>query len=88
MSALLAAADEEQRAVVESALGDPHCPAATVERVRELARRLGVDRKLRADMRRCAETAAAEAGTWHPHWREEAVAFFAGLPLANVVADD
>ncbi|MFE6750978.1 polyprenyl synthetase family protein [Kitasatospora purpeofusca] len=85
VSALLAAADEEQRAVVESALGDPHCPAATVERVRELARRLGVDRKLRADMRRCAETAAAEAGTWRPYWREEAVAFFAGLPLANVV---
>ncbi len=88
VSALLAAADEEQRAVVESALGDPHCPAATVERVRELARRLGVDRKLRADMRRCAETASAEAETWRPRRREEAVAFFAGLPLANVVADD
>ncbi|MFJ8432119.1 polyprenyl synthetase family protein [Kitasatospora sp. NPDC094019] len=85
VTALLAAADEEQRALVESALGDPHCSAATVERIRELARRLGVDRRLRAAMRHRAETAAAEAADWRPHWREEAVAFFEGLPLANVV---
>ncbi|MFI8086229.1 polyprenyl synthetase family protein [Kitasatospora sp. NPDC086009] len=85
VSALLAAADDAQRAVVESALGDPDCSAATVGRVRELARSLGVDRRLRADIRRCAEAAAGEASGWRPHWREEAVAFFEGLPLSNVL---
>lgn len=87
VTALLARADEAQRALVESALGDPHCPAGTVERVRELARLLGVDAKLRADMRRCAEAARAEAEGWRAHWREEAVAFFEGLPLANVIRE-
>ncbi|MEU6232168.1 polyprenyl synthetase family protein [Kitasatospora sp. NPDC047058] len=85
VSALLAAADETQRAVVESALGDPRCPADTVEHLRELARRLGVDGKLRSDMRRCADAARTEARGWRPHWREEAVAFFEGLPLSNVI---
>ncbi|MEV6975056.1 polyprenyl synthetase family protein [Kitasatospora sp. NPDC093806] len=85
VTALLAAADEPRRAEVEAALGDPHCAAETVARIRELARQLGVDRKLRTDMRRCAEAARAEARDWRPHWREEAVAFFEGLPLSNVV---
>ncbi|MEV8096499.1 DUF899 family protein [Kitasatospora sp. NPDC085879] len=46
VSALLAAADETQRAVVESALGDPYCPADTIEHIREPARLPGVDGKL------------------------------------------
>ncbi|TVL88744.1 polyprenyl synthetase family protein [Streptomyces sp. SAJ15] len=82
--AILAATTGAERAVVETALGDPRCVPDTVDRVRDLARRHGVDAALRADMRRTAEAARAEALTWRPHWREEAVAFFARLPLWSV----
>ncbi len=85
ISALLAAADASQRAEIESALGDPHSPTETVHRLRDLARHLGVDAKLRAAMHRHADAARTEARTWRPHWREDAVAFFEGLPLANVL---
>ncbi|MFB6887992.1 polyprenyl synthetase family protein [Kitasatospora sp. NPDC056327] len=85
VTALLAAADGPRRAVVESALGDPDRPAGTLEQVRALARSLGVDARLRSDLRRCAEAAGAEAAGWRPYWRAEAVAFFEGLPLTNVL---
>ncbi|MFJ2775061.1 MULTISPECIES: polyprenyl synthetase family protein [unclassified Kitasatospora] len=81
VTALLAATAGAERAVVESALGDPHCPPGTVERVRAIARQRGVDERLRADLRRYAEAARAEAAGWRPYWRAEAVAFFEGLPL-------
>ncbi|MHA7959788.1 polyprenyl synthetase family protein [Streptomyces sp. L500] len=83
LSAVLAAATDDERTVVESALGDPHGTAATIDRVREIARHRGVEDRLRSDMRRYAEEASAEAASWH-HWREEAVTFFARLPLWSV----
>ncbi|GAA0461396.1 polyprenyl synthetase family protein [Streptomyces sp. NPDC046215] len=81
VAATLAAATGKERSVVEEALGDPRCPVATVARIRDIARDRGVEDKLRADMRRCAEAASAEAASWRPHWREEAVAFFEHLPF-------
>ncbi|MGK5548441.1 polyprenyl synthetase family protein [Streptomyces sp. URMC 127] len=82
--AVLAAATPAERAVVESALGDPGCTAGTIDRVRRIARDHGVDEELRSSMRHYAEAAASEASAWHPHWRPEAVSFFEGLPLWNV----
>ncbi|GGY02394.1 polyprenyl synthetase family protein [Streptomyces hiroshimensis] len=84
LRAVLAAATAAERSLVESALGDPRCTAGTVDRIRKIALEHGVDDALRAGMRRYAEEAAAEASGWRPHWREEAVAFFEGLPLWNV----
>ncbi|GAA0432734.1 polyprenyl synthetase family protein [Streptomyces luteireticuli] len=81
LRAILARAGTADRAVVEAALGDPHCPPGTVERVRDIACRQGTDALLRADLRRYAEQAAAEAATWSGRWREEAVALFTHLPL-------
>ncbi|MBH1937561.1 polyprenyl synthetase family protein [Streptomyces sp. AV19] len=81
LRAILAEAGEADRAVVESALGDPHCTPETVERVRDIARRQGTDARLRADLRGHAERAAAEAAGWGAWWREEAVALFTHLPL-------
>ncbi len=83
VSAILAAAGGAERAVVESALGDGTCTEQTVSAVREIGHRHGVDRRLRADLRRYAEQAAAEAAGWRPRWRAEAVAFFECLPLAG-----
>ncbi|WP_367135725.1 MULTISPECIES: polyprenyl synthetase family protein [Streptomyces] len=82
--AVLAAATTAERAVLESALGDPDCTAATIDRIRGIARDHGADAGLRSAMRRYAEDAAAEASAWRPHWRAEAVSFFEGLPLWNV----
>ncbi|MCC3769024.1 polyprenyl synthetase family protein [Streptomyces sp. UNOC14_S4] len=81
LRAILDRAGAADRAVVESALGDPGCTPGTVERVREIARRQGTDARLRADLARCAERAAAEASGWGEWWREDAVALFAHLPL-------
>ncbi|MFF7725335.1 polyprenyl synthetase family protein [Streptomyces sp. NPDC008001] len=82
--AVLARAGAAERTVVESALGDPHCTAATIDRIRRIARDHGADEELSSAMRRYAEDAAAEASAWRPRWREEAVSFFEGLPLWNV----
>ncbi|MFQ6143762.1 polyprenyl synthetase family protein [Streptomyces seoulensis] len=79
--AVLAAATGPERELVESALADPGCPAGTVEQVRDLAGRHGVDARMRADIRRTAEEAAAIAAGWRPRWRAEAVDFFERLPL-------
>ncbi|MFD5547685.1 polyprenyl synthetase family protein [Streptomyces goshikiensis] len=82
--AVLAAATGADAALVEAALGDPRCPDATLERIREIARAAGVDGRLKAEIRRHAEEAAAEAASWEPYWRAEAVEFFRGLPMWNV----
>ncbi|SES35223.1 geranylgeranyl diphosphate synthase, type I [Streptomyces sp. yr375] len=68
------------RAVVESALGDASGTPETVAAVREIAERLGVPDRLRADMRRHAEQASRVAAAWRPRWRDEAVTFFEQLP--------
>ncbi|MFD6470084.1 polyprenyl synthetase family protein [Streptomyces goshikiensis] len=82
--AVLAAATGADAALVEAALSDPRCPDATLERIREIARAAGVDGRLKAEIRRHAEEAAAEAASWEPYWRAEAVEFFRGLPMWNV----
>ncbi|MET7532607.1 polyprenyl synthetase family protein [Streptomyces goshikiensis] len=82
--AVLAAATGADAALVEAALGDPRCPDATLERIREIARAAGVDGRLKAEIRRHAEEAAAEAASWEPYWRAEAVEFFRSLPMWNV----
>ncbi len=78
------ATDGAERAVVEKALGDVDCPRESVDHIRDLARRHGIDARIRADIRRHAQTATAEAAAWTPHWRTEAVSFFTHLP--HVVA--
>ncbi|MGW0364565.1 polyprenyl synthetase family protein [Streptomyces sp. NPDC002990] len=82
--AVLTAATDSERAVVEACLGDPHCAEEAIAAVREVAERHGVRGKLRSDMARHAELAAAEAAAWRPRWREEAVAFFERLPVWSV----
>ncbi|MGW6457496.1 polyprenyl synthetase family protein [Streptomyces sp. NPDC055078] len=82
--ALLAAASEPERAVVESVLGDPDCTQEDVDRLREIASRHGVDRQLRSDMHRYAELACKEAAGWRSRWREEAVTFFERVPVWGV----
>lgn len=82
--AVLAVATGADAALVEAALGDPRCPDATLERIREIARAAGVDGRLKAEIRRHAEEAAAEAASWEPYWRAEAVELFRGLPMWNV----
>ncbi|MFC6832862.1 polyprenyl synthetase family protein [Streptomyces goshikiensis] len=82
--AVLAGAAGADAALVEAALGDPRGPDATLERIREIARAAGVDGRLKAEIRRHAEEAAAEAASWEPYWRAEAVEFFRGLPMWNV----
>ncbi|WP_327381318.1 polyprenyl synthetase family protein [Streptomyces sp. NBC_01207] len=82
--AVLAAATGADAALVEAALGDPGCPDETLGRIREIARAAGVDRHLKAEIRRHAEAAAAEAASWEPYWRAEAVEFFRDLPMWNV----
>ncbi|MBC2879417.1 MULTISPECIES: polyprenyl synthetase family protein [Streptomyces] len=81
LSATLAAATGPERETVERALGDPDCPAAAVDRVRDIARRHGVDDRVRAELRRLAGAASAEAATWRSRWRAEAVDFFEQLPF-------
>jgi geranylgeranyl diphosphate synthase type I len=82
--ALLSAVGGTERAVVTAALGDPSCAEETVAAVREIAERHGVPERLRAGMRRHAESASELAGTWKGRWRDDAVAFFAYLPVWSV----
>ncbi|MEV7617741.1 polyprenyl synthetase family protein [Streptomyces sp. NPDC089799] len=79
--AVLEATTGEERALVESALAESGCTPETVARIQDLARRHGVDERLRGDIRRSAEEAAAVAAGWRPRWRAEAVDFFRQLPL-------
>ncbi|NED71252.1 polyprenyl synthetase family protein [Streptomyces sp. SID9944] len=79
--AVLAATTGRERELVESALADPGCRAETVEQVRDIAVRHGVDARMRAEIRRSAEEAASVAAGWRRRWREEAVDFFEQLPL-------
>ncbi|RRQ79185.1 polyprenyl synthetase family protein [Streptomyces griseofuscus] len=82
--ALLAAVDDDERRVVQAALGDPSCTLETIAAVREIGERRGVPDSMRADMRRYARQASAVAAGWRPRWREEAVTFFELLPLWSV----
>ncbi|WP_327266050.1 polyprenyl synthetase family protein [Streptomyces sp. NBC_01232] len=82
--ALLAATTGTEAALVEGALGDPGCTDGGLDRIREIARTAGVDRGLKAEIRRHAEAAAAEAASWEPYWRADAVDFFRSLPMWNV----
>lgn len=73
-----------ERAVLETALGDPACTAGTIDTIREIAEARGVAGRLRARMRDHAEQAALVAGGWRAHWRGEAVDFFTQLPHWSV----
>ncbi|GAB2869739.1 polyprenyl synthetase family protein [Streptomyces mayteni] len=79
--AILAAVTPTERDTVEAALAAPDCPPSTVDAVREIALRHGVDDLLRDDILHTARAAAEEAAGWRPHWRGDAVAFFERLPL-------
>lgn len=78
--AILAAATGTERALLESALGDPALSERTLTAIRDIAHRHGVPERMRAAMRSHAEQAAAEAARWRSRWRPEAVAFFEQLP--------
>ena len=82
--AVLTAADESERSLVESILGRQDASADDIEKIREIARRHGVDRHLRSEMHRYADLACQEAGSWRPHWRDEAVTFFERVPVWGV----
>ncbi|MEI7030197.1 polyprenyl synthetase family protein [Streptomyces pratensis] len=84
LRALLAAVDDAERRVVDTALGDPACTPGTIAAVREIGERRGVADRMRADMRTYAKQASAVAAEWRPRWREEAVSFFERLPLWSV----
>lgn len=81
VNAVLDRAGAADAALVESALGDPHCTDDTIARIREIARAGGAEQWLRTEIRRYAGAAAAEAASWAPYWRAEAVEFFRILPL-------
>ena len=61
-------------------LGDPEA----VAELRDRAIELGIDGCLREVIRRHAEAAAAEAGSWHGWARPDGVAFFRDLPLVSM----
>ncbi|MEV5841547.1 polyprenyl synthetase family protein [Streptomyces sp. NPDC051985] len=84
VTALLPSLQGAERAVVESALGDPACTDATIATIREIAEERGVAARLRARMRDHAEQAALVATGWRPRWRSEAVDFFELLPRWSV----
>ncbi|MFI6246467.1 polyprenyl synthetase family protein [Streptomyces sp. NPDC051016] len=84
VTALLPSLQGAERAVVEGALGDPACTAATIATIREIAEERGVAAQLRARMRDHAEQAALVATGWRPRWRSEAVDFFERLPRWSV----
>ncbi|MGW7197923.1 polyprenyl synthetase family protein [Streptomyces chryseus] len=79
--ALLTAATESERALVEGALRDAACTEETVDAIRDIAVRRGVQQKVRSDVQRYARLASAEAATWRPRWRDEAVTFFELMPV-------
>ncbi|MBV7673019.1 polyprenyl synthetase family protein [Streptomyces halstedii] len=84
VGALLSVVSGTERALVESALGDPSCPPGTLAALREIGERQGVAAGARAEMRRHAEQASQVAAGWRTRWREDAVAFFEHLPLWSV----
>ncbi|MER5642411.1 polyprenyl synthetase family protein [Kitasatospora sp. NPDC002227] len=79
--------DGAERRLLDGALGDPWCAEATVDRVRAIARRHGVDHSVTAEAERHAREAAALAGSWHTRWRADAVTFFEQLPAWTVARD-
>ncbi|MFJ3667072.1 polyprenyl synthetase family protein [Streptomyces sp. NPDC090106] len=79
--AVLAATSGAEKDLVESALAERGCTQETVAHVRGIAERLGVDEELRARTRQIAEQASEVAAGWRGRWRQEAVDFFAHLPL-------
>ncbi|MEU9143943.1 polyprenyl synthetase family protein [Streptomyces sp. NPDC048349] len=81
VSAILRAASGAERALVEAVLGDEACTQDRIDTIRDIAVRLGVQQKLRADVQHYAQLASAEAATWRSRWRDEAVAFFELLPV-------
>ncbi|WP_062650778.1 polyprenyl synthetase family protein [Streptomyces maremycinicus] len=85
--ALLAAADETERKLLEDALGDPGCDDDTLEGIRRIGRTHGIDRTLRADADRFARDAAGRAAAWRGRWRPDAVAFLEHLPAWTVARD-
>lgn len=85
--ALLAAADDAERKVLDAALADPDGDEDTLERVRRIARAHGIERALQDDAHRHAHRAAQLAGAWRARWRSEAVAFFEHLPAWSVARD-
>ncbi|MFE0463211.1 polyprenyl synthetase family protein [Kitasatospora sp. NPDC058965] len=87
VSALLSAADEAERTLLDTALGNPDCTDDTLDRIRTLARAHGIDRALQRDAAQHADRAAALAADWHGRWRPEAVAFFEHLPAWSVTRD-
>ncbi|KQV04766.1 MULTISPECIES: polyprenyl synthetase family protein [unclassified Kitasatospora] len=79
--ALLAAdTDESERKIVDTALGDPQGDDDTLDRVRSIARRHGIDRAVQADAYRYAREASTLAGSWRTRWRADAVTFFEHMP--------
>ncbi|MDX3525556.1 polyprenyl synthetase family protein [Streptomyces sp. ID05-39B] len=78
--AILSATTDAEKAVVESALGDPNCTEETIGAVREIAELRGVPARMRSEMQRYAELASTGAADWRSRWRPEAVAFFEHLP--------
>ncbi|MFD9301984.1 polyprenyl synthetase family protein [Streptomyces sp. NPDC060048] len=84
VNAVLARAGAADAALVEAALGDRACPDSTIARIQRIARDAGADRWLRSEIRRYAEAAAAEAASWAPYWRPDAVDFFRSLPLWHI----
>ncbi|MFF5447678.1 polyprenyl synthetase family protein [Streptomyces sp. NPDC012888] len=85
--ALLSAADDAERRLLEGALANPDCDDDTLERIRRTARTHGIDRVLAADADRQARRAAAQAAAWRGRWRPDAVAFFEHLPTWSVRRD-
>lgn len=79
--AILTAATNEERALVESLLGNPDCTDEEISVVADIGRHHDVPRELSEKMRHFAHQAAAEAASWRRQWREEAVAFFERLPV-------
>ncbi|GAA3011996.1 polyprenyl synthetase family protein [Kitasatospora albolonga] len=84
---LTADLDPAERALLTAALGDPDGDEETLDRVRAIGRRHGVDRALQADAERHAGDASAIAGTWYDRWRPDPVAFFHHLPAWTVTRD-
>ncbi|MGW8633052.1 polyprenyl synthetase family protein [Streptomyces sp. NPDC055793] len=81
---LLSTVTGAERATVEAALGNPSCGSGTIDEIRGIGERHGVDALMRADMRGYAEQARLVAEGWRSRWRAEAVDFFAGLPSWSV----
>ncbi|MFJ8045990.1 polyprenyl synthetase family protein [Kitasatospora sp. NPDC096147] len=84
---LTADTDAAGRELLARALGDPDADEETLDQVRALGRRHGVDRSLQAEAQRYAAEASAVAGDWYDRWQPDAVAFFHHLPAWTVTRD-